>query len=263
MIELEVDGRTAHAATGGKPFDADLPLVVFVHGANMDHTVWALQSRYFAYNSHAVLALDLPGHGRSAGPGLDSIPKMGAWIWRFVEAAGAKDAALVGHSMGALVTLEAARQAPNCSRALALVGASAPMPVSDSLLAATREDPSRARRMIISYAYGQRSHVGGMRVPGLWMSGGGLSLLNRGDDKVLAQDFSACNAYDEGPQAAAEVTCPTLVLCGDDDRMTPERAGRALAESFADARVTVIRDSGHMLPTEQPDQTLDALAAFL
>lgn len=263
MIEVEVDGRTAHAATGGKTFDASLPLVVFVHGANMDHTVWALQSRYFAYNGYGVLALDLPGHGRSDLPGLDSIPEMGAWIWRLVDAVGGGNAALVGHSMGALVTLEAARQAPDRARALALVGASAPMPVSEGLLAATREDPSSARRMIISYAYGRRSHIGGMRVPGLWMSGGGLSLLDRGDDTVLAQDFAACNAYDEGMTAAAAVTCPSLVICGDDDRMTPARAGRALAAGIADARVAIIPDSGHMLPAEQPDRTLDALADFL
>ncbi|MDP6952519.1 MAG: alpha/beta hydrolase [Alphaproteobacteria bacterium] len=263
MIEVEVDSKTAHAATGGKPFDATLPLVVFVHGANMDHTVWALQSRYFAYNGYGVLALDLPGHGRSEGPGLDSIPAMGAWIWQLVDAVGGGEAALVGHSMGALVTLEAARQGPDRTRALALVGASAPMPVSEGLLTATREAPSRARRMIISYAYGQRSHIGGMRVPGLWMSGGGLSLLDRGDDTVLAQDFTACNAYDEGTAAAAAVTCPSLILCGDDDRMTPARAGRALAEHIPDSRVTIIPDCGHMLPAEQPDRVLDALAAFL
>ena len=263
MIELDVDGRKAHAATGGLDFDPLLPLVVFVHGAAMDHTVWALQSRYFAYNGRAVLALDLPGHGRSAAPALTTIAEMGAWVWRAIDAAGAERAALVGHSMGALVTLEAARQAPARARALALIGTGAAIPVSDDLLAASRDDPPLAQRMIVAWGFGKRAHIGGMRAPGLWMTGGGLSLLERSAEALLATDLAATNAYDEGLAAAAAVTCPTLVLCGDDDRMTPAGTAKSLVEALAEATMAVLPGTGHMLPIEQPDRTLDALAAFL
>lgn len=263
MIALDVDGRKAHAATGGLDFDAALPLVVFIHGAAMDHTVWALQSRYFAYNGRAVLALDLPGHGRSEPPALTTIAEMGAWVWRAIDAAGGGRAALVGHSMGALVALEAARQAPARARALALIGTGAAIPVSDDLLAASRDDRPRAERMIIAWGFGKRAHIGGMRAPGLWMTGGGLSLLERSAESLLATDMAATNAYDEGLAAAAEVRCPTLVLCGDDDRMTPVRVAKPLVEALAEATMVVLPGSGHMLPIEQPDRTLDALAAFL
>ena len=105
-MELTVNGKRVHAATGGRDFDPALPAVVFVHGAGMDHTVWALQARYFAHHGRAVLAVDLPGHGGSEGPSLDSIAAMGDWLAAVIEAAGSEQAALVGHSMGSLAALD-------------------------------------------------------------------------------------------------------------------------------------------------------------
>src|SRR3546814_4256954 len=92
---------TVFAATGGRPFDPALPALVFVHGAGMDHTVWTLQTRYFAYHGWSVLAVDLPGHGGSDGPALDSIEAMGEWVRVALAAVGGRRAAYVGHSMGA------------------------------------------------------------------------------------------------------------------------------------------------------------------
>src|SRR5258707_15741577 len=102
-----------YASTGGKDFDPALPTIVFIHGAGMDHTVWALQTRYFAHHGRNVLALDLPGHGRSAGPGLASIDEMARCVLAVLDAVGAKRAALVGHSMGALIALATASLAPD------------------------------------------------------------------------------------------------------------------------------------------------------
>jgi pimeloyl-ACP methyl ester carboxylesterase len=262
-MDLEVDGRTAHAATGGVDFDPAERLVVFLHGAGMDHTMWVLQSRYFAHNRRAVLAVDLPGHGRSAGPPLASVGELAAWVWRLVDAAGGGEAALVGHSMGALAALEAAAVEPARASALVLLGATAEMPVNEDLLAAARDDTALAERLVVSWAYGRRGHIGGMRAPGLWMIGGGLSLLERAGDGVLYADLAACNAYRGGLDAAARIACPTLLVCGEDDRMTPARNAGPLAAAIAAAETTVIGDAGHMMMVEQPDRTLDALKAFL
>ena len=262
-MDLEVDGRAVHAATGGVDFDPAEPLIVFLHGSGMDHAVWMLQNRYFAYNGRAVLAVDLPGHGRSAGPPLATIAALGAWVWRLVDAAGGRRAALVGHSMGAMVALEAAAQEPGRATALALIGAGAEMPVNDELLAAARDDTALADRILVSWAFGRRGHIGGMRVPGLWMMGGGLSLLAKAGEGVLHTDFAACNAYHGGLDAASRIACPTLIVCGDGDRMTPPSATAPLAAAIAAAETTVIGDAGHMIMIEQPDRTLDALKAFL
>ncbi|HEY6240086.1 MAG TPA: alpha/beta fold hydrolase, partial [Burkholderiales bacterium] len=106
-MELTVANRTAYAYTG-RAFDAKLPAVVFIHGGAQDHCVWILQSRYLAHHGYAVLAVDLPGHGKSGGAPLETIEALSDWIALLLDAAGVKTAALVGHSMGSLVALECA-----------------------------------------------------------------------------------------------------------------------------------------------------------
>ncbi len=259
---FRVAGREVAAATGGVAFDASKPLVVFLHGAGMDRTVWATQTRYFAWRERAVLAVDWPGHGASEGPPLASIEAMAAWVWDLVDAAGGREAALVGHSMGSLAALAAAGLAPGRCRKLALIGTAAAMPVNDALLAATRDDPAAAARIIVSWGFGARGHFGGARTPGLWNMGGGLALLARGA-AALGVDFAASNAYRGGPEAAAEISCPTLIVSGRDDRMTPPAAAAPLLAALRDVREVMIADCGHMHMAEQPDRTLDALADFL
>jgi pimeloyl-ACP methyl ester carboxylesterase len=261
-VELKVRGQSTFAATGGRPFDPSLPAVVFVHGAGMDHTVWQLQTRYFAHHSRSVLAVDLPGHGRSAGPALTSVADLALWLGELIDAAGAGRPALVGHSMGALVALHAASARDDVS-ALALLGVAARMPVHPDLLAASERNDPLAVDLITSWAFGRSAHLGGHRAPGLWMTGGGRQLLDRAAPGVLHADLAACDAYRDALSAAASVRCPTLLLLGERDIMTPPKGARALAEALPDARTVVLPDCGHMMTIEQPDAALDALRGFL
>lgn len=260
---LTVNGHEVYAATGGAPFDPDRPCVVLIHGAGMDHTVWALQVRYFSHNGWTALALDMPGHGRSGGQALDTIDALGDWVAGVLDAAGFQKATVIGHSMGALTALSAASRHPDRVEKLALLGANAAMPVNQALLDAAKSDQAAAVRFIVTWGYGRRAHLGGMRAPGLWMTGGGTRLLERCPDGVLYTDFNACNAYQDGLTAAAKVTAPTLVLCGGTDRMTPAKGAKKLADGISDARLEVLKDAGHMMMLEQPDATLDALQAFM
>lgn len=261
-MQLEVGNRRVFAATGGQPFDASRPAVVFVHGAGMDHTVWALQTRWFAWHGHAVLAVDLPGHGQSEGPPLDTIPAMGDWLLELVAAAGCSRTALAGHSMGAMAALAAARHGTGIT-ALALAGIGARMPVHPELLAAARDGDPRAWDLIVAWGYGLPSHFGASRMPGLWLQGGGRSLLARGPDRVLGTDLAACDAYSSVADDAAVVACPVTFIVGEQDRMTPPAAAAELAGKIAGSRTTVIPGAGHMMMAERPDETLDALIAAL
>lgn len=262
-MELRVDGRKVFAATGGRPFDAAKPVVVFVHGAGMDHTVWPLQARWFAHHGRSILAVDLPGHGRSEGKPLDSIDKLGAWLGDLIAASGVSQAALVGHSMGALAAFEAAAQAPDRVTKVALLGISAPMAVHPDLLKAAQADETLASELVASWGFGRRAHLGGHQAPGLWMLGGGLSLLEAGPKGALGIDLAACNAYQGGGGAAGKVKCPVLFLCGAADIMTPPKAAAALAKQVADAKIVTLPDAGHMMMIERPDATLAALKSFL
>jgi len=261
-VLLEVAGRAAFAATGGRSFDRRLGCVAFVHGAGMDHTVFALQARYFAHHGHSVLAVDLPGHGRSAGPPLSSVESLAAWLPRLFDAAGVEAAALVGHSMGALVVLEAARQAPGRVERLAMLGVAAAMPVHPDLLAAARAGRPEAGQLIASWGHGRAGHVGGNPAPGLWRMEGGLRLLELASAGVLATDLAASAAYD-ALLAAPGVRCPTLLLLGAEDRMTPVAAAAALADAIGGARTTILPGCGHMLMSERPNEVIDALRGFL
>ena len=111
-MRIAVNGGDVYVATGGRNFNSSKPLMIFLHGAGMDHSVWALLARAFAYHGCAVLAPDFPGHGRSAGAPLTSIAALADWTAALIDAAGAKAARLVGHSMGSLVALETAARHP-------------------------------------------------------------------------------------------------------------------------------------------------------
>lgn len=260
-MEIEVAGRRIFAATGGREFDPSLPAVAFVHGAGMNHSVWTLQTRWFAWHGHAVLAIDLPGHGRSEGPPLETVDEMADWLLALVAASGAGEAALVGHSMGALAALAAAGRDGAAVSALALAGVGARMPVHPKLLSAAAAGEPAAWDMIVAWGYGVPSRFGAGRMPGLWLQGSGRSLLAGEAANVLATDLAACDAYGSAVEAAARVSCPTLFVVGGKDRMTPPSAAAELAAAIPGSRTERIADAGHMMMAERPDETLDALIA--
>lgn len=262
-MEINVNGQTAYAYTGGRNPQPDLPWVVFVHGAAHDHSVWNLQSRYLAHHGHNVLAVDLPGHGRSPGAPLADIEALADWLLAALDAAGIHAAALVGHSMGSLVALEAASHAPKRVSKLVLVGAAVPMPVSDALLASSRDNPPAAFGMINQWSHAPTSLVGGHPVPGMWMAGTNLALMRRSQPGALHTDLANCNAYQSGLDAAARISCPTLLVIGERDLMTPARATGDLMHALPDAQSIVIAGCGHAMMSEQPDAVLAALRSFL
>ncbi len=266
-MEIEVDGRAAYAYTGGKPFDAALPTLVFIHGAQNDHSVWGLQSRWFAHHGFGVLAVDLPGHSRSAGSPLPSIEDLADWIAALILKAGAgataKNVSLVGHSMGSLTALECAARHPARIARVALVGTAVPMPVSDALLEAAKHKEPKAIAMINAWSHSPRATIGGNTVPGMWLPGASRRLMERQKPGVLHNDLAACNAYSGGMAAAAALACPALIVSGSKDMMTHPKAAAKLGIAIKDAKNVLLDGAGHALMAEQPDAVLDALRRFI
>ena len=258
-MHLTVKGTDAFVATGGRDFDAALPAVVLIHGGGMDHSVWALHSRWFAYHGYAVLAPDLPGHGRSAGAPLTTIADMADWIAALIAAAGAARAWVIGHSMGSLVALETAARHPERVSALGLIGTAAPMAVGAELLKAAEANRHESIDMVSLWGLGAAATIGGCLAPGLWMLGGAQRVLEASRPGVLFNDLRACNDYKDGLAAAARVTVPATVILGDRDVMTPLRSGKALPAALPNARTVVLAGAGHMMMAERPDEVLAAL----
>lgn len=262
-MDLNVDGNRVYSYTANHAFNPALPTVVFVHGAANDHSVWALQSRYFAYHGWNALAMDLPGHGKSAGKPLASVLDAAAWIVKVLDVTGAGNSALVGHSMGSLVAMEAAAAHPQRISKIALIGTAVPMPVSESLLAASKANDHLAYEMINVFAHSASAQIGGNRVPGIWMMGSTMRLMERSAPGALHADFSACNGYGSGLEAARKVKCPALLLMGKRDLMTPVKAAVALMDAMPAAKTVLLDGAGHSLMAERPDEVLDELIKFL
>jgi len=256
--------RSSFCYTAGRRLDREQPTAVFIHGAGHDHSVWSLQTRYFASHGWNVVAPDLPGHGRSAGPALASIELMAEWILALVAKLGAERIMLIGHSMGSLIALHAAAAAPGCVARLALAGTAAPMTVAPSLLEAALADRDEAHRMIKQWSHAPATRLGASSVPGICVTALNERLMQRQAPGVLHADMAACNAYAAALDAAARVHCPTLLLCGAQDRMTPPKALAALVSAFTEAPVSrlVLASTGHAMMAESPGAVLDALWHF-
>lgn len=263
---FQVNGQAAYCYTGGKNFNPKQKTVVFIHGAQNDHSVWGLQTRYFAHHGFNVLAVDLPGHGRSKGAALSSVEQMADWLLALLDMAGVEQAMLVGHSMGSLIALEACYRAPARVSKLVMVGTAYPMRVSDTLLNAARDEEQTAIDMVNIWSHTSIAHKPSCPGPGFYVMGVSQRLMQRisaiNPDKVFHTDFSACNAYANGEVAALSVACPSLFILGKKDMMTPVKASLVLSKAIAHSRQVIIENCGHSLMAEQADQVLTALLDF-
>jgi pimeloyl-ACP methyl ester carboxylesterase len=260
-MRINVDGRAVFATTGGAPFDPEKPAVIFLHGAGFDRTAWRLQTRFFAHHDRSVLAVDFPGHGWSDGPAVAGIAALADWTAKLIGAAGSKSAALVGHSMGALVALDAAARYPGRVRALGLCGVATEMPVHPEMLESAKADTLKVQELMTFWGMGNALHKGGMVSPGLWLRAESLAVLSGNKPGVIHTDLAACNTYKDALTRAAGVECPTVLVLGDGDLMTPAAKARPLAAAIAGSKTVVIPQCGHFMMVERPDETLEALKA--
>jgi pimeloyl-ACP methyl ester carboxylesterase len=258
-MELKVDGRGVFATTGGVAFDAAKPAVIFLHGAGFDRTTWRLQTRWFAHHGRSVLAVDFPAHGWSDGQVLTSVAAMADWTAALIAAVGLKSAALVGHSMGALVAVECAARHGEKVRALGLCGVASEMPVHPEMLESAKANTLKVQELMTFWSIGNALHKGGMVSPGLWLRRESLSVLACNKPDVIHADLAACNSYKDALTRAAAVKCPTVLVLADGDLMTPAAKAKSLAAAIAGSKTVVIPNCGHFMMVERPDETLAAL----
>lgn len=261
---ITLDGTDYYAYTGTHTPDPGRETVVFMHGASMDHTVWAHQSRYFAYHGFNVLALDLPGHKFSGGELLDCVEDMAAWLNRVVDTLESRHVHLVGHSMGALVTLEAAasfRGGNHELKSLSLVGFCFPMVVTPALMDAARDNPSAAYAMMTEWSH--TSRIGGEPVPGFWSAGMQMSMMENSPPGSVYSNLQACHNYAAGKEAFDRIDCPILFISGQRDKMAPAKLAVREASRNEKAEIVLIPGGGHNIMSESPDGVLDCLKNFI
>jgi pimeloyl-ACP methyl ester carboxylesterase len=275
---IPVQGNKIYCYTGGKPFDAAKPTLVFIHGVVNDHSVWILQTRYFAHHGFNVLAVDLPGHGKSEGSCPRSVEEAAAFILALLDAAGVQKAALIGHSWGSLIALHAASLAPERVSQLALVGTAFPMKVSPALLDASLNAPMKAIEMVNTFSHSSLSPPPSALGPGTWLYGGSRALMRRVYNTAMASNtkenvfhigFKACDSYEGAFETLNRLLArmqsgelAMLFIVGIADQMTTPKAAQSLIDKAPGAKVARV-SGGHQMMTESPEEVLTALSSFL
>lgn len=259
---IDIDGHPAYAYTGGRPFDPTRPCIVFIHGALHDHSVWTLPSRWFAHHGYSVLAVDQPGHMRSAGPARPSIGSIAQWLLELLARVGASQVTLVGHSMGSLIALEAAAQGGPGIKTLVMVGTAYPMEVSAGLLQAAAERPAQGIETVNAYSISSWASKPGYPGPGFWLHGGNRALMHRvlasnTRENLFLHDFSLCNDYRLGEDVLSKVRAQVHLVLGLRDQMTPPRATDVLRHGLAPRLHTL--PCGHAVMQEKPEEFLRVL----
>jgi pimeloyl-ACP methyl ester carboxylesterase len=188
---------------------------------------------------------------------------MADWVVRSLDALGIESAALVGHSMGSLVAISAAARHPTRVRALGLIGTALAMGVSKDLLNAAAANDRSAVDMVNLWGFGARAGRGGADLAGLWMTGSGERILAASKPGILHNDLAACDAHKSVPEDAAAIVCPTLIVQGTRDMMTPIKSARALAAIIKGARVVELEGAGHMPMLEREEDVRRALGAVV
>lgn len=234
--------------------------LLLVHGAGHDRGIWQAVAEGLAQAGRRTITVDLPGHGSSSGDACLGIDAMADWVLAFADAAGLGRFDLGGHSMGSLVALAAADSAPTRVGRLVLIGSLAPMPVAPFVLDAARNDPQQAHALINKFSFAPAELIGEARRQALEEAN--TARMQRNGAAVLASDLAACDAWQDGLAAAARRRGPSLLLCGEVDRMTPLKAVTPLADALqaeGNARLVVLAACGHGMLDENPAAVVQAL----
>ncbi len=245
------DQRLHYAAHLDDPNTPPTPLVL-IHGAGGNLYHWPPGLRRLP--GHDVYALDLPGHGKSEGPGRDSIEGYVQVVHDWARALNLPRFVIAGHSMGGAIAQTFALRHPEMLKGMILVATGARLRVHPKILDGIRTDMNSVGKMLVDWAYGQKATPEQKRQF--------LKQFNSVDPDVMYGDWAACNVFDFREQLPA-IDIPTLVVSGSMDVMTPEKYGRYMAENLPHADFALIEGGGHMLMQEQPQMLINAIRGFL
>ncbi len=254
MIHLqEIDGRRIACWVNNGSFLPERRTLVFIHSSGFDHTNWIHQYTPLK-NFFNIAALDLPGHGRSEGPGEQALSAYVSWVKKTLDGLGIERPVMIGHSLGAAICLSFALLYGDRCTALVPVGGGTKMPVNPLILEGLRQDPAAIIGLAAKFSVAKANRE---RLSALLMES-----LARVDPLVLYGDFLACNGLDV-EATAAEIRVPTLVVCGTDDKMTPPALSEGLRDRIGGSRLALIEGAGHFVMLEEPEPFNVVLTDFL
>jgi pimeloyl-ACP methyl ester carboxylesterase len=230
------------------------PPLVLIHGAGGNHLSWPPELRRLP--DVRVFTLDLPGHGKTEGPGRQSIEDYASSIVRFLDEAGIARAVFAGHSMGGAIALSLALDFPERVCGLGLIATGSRLPVAPAIL----ENAATAPTFLLAVKTLQQSFISPQTSPQLMDTIFKQLAANR--QALLYSDLLACDRFDVTSRLDA-IRTPALVVCGLEDKLTPVRYSEALATCIPGAALQTVDEAGHMIILEQPQRLAKLLNVFM
>jgi pimeloyl-ACP methyl ester carboxylesterase len=254
MINLqEIDGRRIACWVNNGSFLPDRKTLVFIHGSGGDHTNWLGQYTSLK-NAFNITALDLPGHGRSEGPGERNVAAYVEWVKKILDSLGILTPVLIGHSLGAAICMSFAIRYDRSAAAVVPVAGGVKMPVNPMILEGLKKDPASIIGMAAKFSVAKQNRE---KFSSLLTES-----LSRINPEILYGDFSACDGLDI-TEAVAGIRIPALVVCGVEDKMTPPSLSRFIGDHIPGARLALIEGAGHFVMMENQEAFNAALTDFV
>ena len=254
---FQLENKNIHASDSGQGIDINKDTIVFLHGSGLSHIVWSLAEQFFSSKNYNVLSIDLPGHGNSDGPCLDSIEKIADWMEKVFDKLKLKNLILVGHSQGCLEILEYSSRYKERLKKLVFVGGSNKMPVHPDLIELAQSGHADAVKLMMKWGYeGSKKFIGGNPVEKIIQSPRDIS-------EILAVDLNACNNYSNGSEAAKVIDLPSMLIFGELDKMVNLEAGKKFSNLIKNSTTHVIKGCGHMIMIEKAFEMREKILEFL
>lgn len=254
-MKLSVNEFEVYLATGGQCFNSELPTVLFLHGSGLDNQSWHAQAHWFANSGFSVLVPDFPGHSRSKGNACQSIQESAQWLADVLRGLRVSEAHVIGHSQGFLSALELAILRPNMVKSLVGVASAAHIAVNPMLIESASTSKHKAVELMLRWGFGKQMQIESNQMLARPIIEAGREIMI---NNPLEADLNCCANYSTGLEVAAKIQCPAAMILAEQDKMTPLAAGLAVA-GILNAQVRVLKNVGHMLPLEAPQQVLAEL----
>ena len=254
---FNLENKSVYASDAGQELDNKKDTIIFLHGSGLSHIVWSLVEQFFSNKNFNVLSIDLPGHGNSEGPCLNTIEEIAEWLEKVFVKLKLEQVILVGHSQGCLEMLEYLNKYKSRLKKLVFVGGSYKMPVNKELIELAQNGNSDAVKLMMKWGYeGSKKFIGGNPVQRIIQSPKDIS-------KILAVDLVACNNYANGSNAVKAIDCPTMFIFGVLDKMVNIEVGKKFANMVNNSTTHIIDGCGHMIMIEKAFEMREKVLEFL
>ena len=252
VIFHEISGAKIACWASSQNFADGKKALFFIHGSGGDHRIWIKQYTRLK-DEFNIAAIDLPGHGLSEGRGEQDVSQYVEWVRKFIAALALEKPVLIGHSLGAAISLVFAIKYGEMLSAIVPVGGGARMPVNAMILEGLKTDPDSVIALAAKFSVTRENRERLLRTV--------IEGLSRANPDILYGDLLACDRLDIGNEVAS-IGKPALVMCGADDKMTPPALSQFLRDNIPSAQLSLIENAGHMAMLENAETFNGALKSF-